>query len=143
VPTLACATAAAIALLVLARHGQGLEGQGGSDITPPVATAPTPGTHVPAPSMASASAKDPHAGHAFVFLDGEAIDVDDVPEAQMLDSLKPSPDIAAREAKENDDDSNDGLLGSPAGLAWVDDLDNAKLDRLENVLTSAPTKKGT
>jgi hypothetical protein len=83
---------------------------------------------------------DPHAGHAFVYLDGQAVDVDDVPEAELLEGLRPAqPDAAS------DDDGDDGLLNSP-GLAWVDNLDNAKLDRLETALPPAPSgppKKGS
>jgi hypothetical protein len=145
VPVVACATASAIAIVVLARHGQSIDGQADPNTKPEptIATAPTPTPSQAAPAVA---AKDPHAGHAFVFLDGQAIDVDDVPETQLLDSLKPRHDPAA---SPEDDDNNEGLLGSP-GLAWVDDLDNAKLDRLENVLAQptaapapAPNKKGT
>jgi hypothetical protein len=132
VPVLACATAATAAILALSHQSQ-QSSEADHAIATAVPTAPSPA--VPTPAVA---AKDPHAGHAFVFLDGEAIDVDDTPEAQLLDSLKPAPGHEAA-GPDEDEDSNDGLLGSP-GLAWVDDLDSSKLDRLENVLVSK--KKG-
>jgi hypothetical protein len=120
VPALACATAAAIALIVIGSgHGE-RDGDG------------TQVAHAVSPSA------DPHAGHAFVYLDGQAVDVDDVPEAQLLEGLRPDRGVAT----DSDDDADDGLLNSP-GLAWVDQLDNSKLDRVENALAEAPSKKGS
>jgi hypothetical protein len=75
-----------------------------------------------------------------VYLDGQAVDVDDVPEAQILDGLRPD-----HAPSQDGDEGDDGLLNSP-GLAWVDQLDNAKLDRLETVIADkqdATPKKGS
>jgi hypothetical protein len=117
VPALACATAAAIALIVIT-HDTAAPTETVARITPaPVA--------------------DPHAGHAFVYVDNQAIDVEDVPEKQILDGLAPTHDA------DDEDDGDPSLIGS-TGMAWVDQVDNAKLDRLESALAEpAKPKKGS
>jgi hypothetical protein len=122
VPALACATAAAIVLVVMTQE----------DTAP--RTSPGVARTAPAPVA------DPHEGHAFVYLNNQAIDVEDVPEKQILDGLAPSHDA-------DEEDDGDPSLINTTGLAWVDQVDGAKLDRLENALTAPPEiakpKKGS
>lgn len=126
VPAVACAAVLASAIVVMVRDDSTSQV---AIVTPPP---PAPAQVQRAPAPPTEVAPDPHAGHTYVYVNGQAIDVDDVPEQQILDGLG-TPDDGEDAA------TDDNLLGAP-DLAWVDHLDTAKLDKLEHLLDK---KKGT
>jgi len=106
VPVWALATTAAVALIVLHHHP---EPSRTVLRDPPVAAPPAPPAHA-------------------MWLDGEALDLDDIDEP-ALDTL----DGDARAALDPDDDVTGGLLPI-LDYAWIDSLDESAIDRAETWL---------
>jgi anti-sigma factor RsiW len=125
VPIGALAVASVAALLLV--HGSPTSAEVAT--TAPAAPAPK------SPEAVQAPAKEPAVG-TVLFLDGETVEVDDNDAARLLDDLiddRPEP-----VAPVADDDQ--GLLPA-TDLGWIDNLDDASIERAEHWLADHGTKK--
>jgi len=99
----------------------------------PAISAPDARDVTPTPAPA---ADDPVA----MYLDGAAVDLDQLSGTELDDALDALDGGAPRELADEDPASG-GILPT-ANLGWIDDLDDSALDRAESWLTHTEKKKG-
>jgi hypothetical protein len=146
VPIAALAATAAIALVVMHRPSEpqtavvALRDAGTPDRNP-IAASPGLADESRGALEHGALGALEHGAHDSVWLDGEAIDLDESVEPEALDSLAP-PETAALDTlapsasaptKESADEADDSIL-PVADYGWIDSLDDADVARLETLL---------
>lgn len=127
VPAMTCAAAAVVAVALWPRPA------------PVLAPVAPHGDPAPVHDRDAASGDDVLA----LWLDGSEVDVDLAPSSAIGDMLGALDGPAAHDAEPDAPDAPDALdaeigLLPAAGMAWIDDLDDAALDRAERALAASP-----